>query len=104
MIPMAHLLQEAFELAKNSGQVKIYAHALETTINGQQQQQHRRASIASNNVTTAATQQQQQESAHGHFAQLAEHFRSAGDALNAGKFFGLAKQFETVRKERRMMD
>lgn len=31
------------------------------------------------------------------FMQLAEYFNSVKDYANAGKFYGLAKQYETVR-------
>jgi hypothetical protein len=74
----------------------VYARALETAAStssvaatvGHPQQQHPHREDNQH--------QQQQESTVAHFIQLAEHFRLDGDILNAGKFFGMAKQYKQV--------
>jgi hypothetical protein len=71
-------------MAKGSGQMQVYARALEAATIGQQQQ------------NDEGQNPQQNESNVGHFAQLAEYFRAEGDLLNAGKFAGMSKQYQMV--------
>ncbi|CAK5117640.1 unnamed protein product [Meloidogyne enterolobii] len=76
--------QEAFDLAKSSGNIQIYSAALESSVDSQDQNK-----INLNNDNS----QQQKEAA---FTQLAEYFRNEGNVLEAGKFSGFSKHYRTV--------
>uniref|UniRef100_A0A915MEX8 Uncharacterized protein n=1 Tax=Meloidogyne javanica TaxID=6303 RepID=A0A915MEX8_MELJA len=76
--------QEAFDLAKSSGNIQIYSAALEASIDSQD---HNKINLNNDNS------QQQKEAA---FTQLAEYFRNEGNVLEAGKFSGFSKHYRTV--------
>nr|CAD2134648.1 unnamed protein product [Meloidogyne enterolobii] len=76
--------QEAFDLAKSSGNIQIYSAALESSVDSQDQNK-----INLNNDNS----QQQKEAA---FTQLAEYFRNEGNVLEAGKFSGFSKHYRTA--------
>ncbi|KAF7634437.1 hypothetical protein Mgra_00006192 [Meloidogyne graminicola] len=74
--------QEAFDLAKSSGHIQIYSDELENCNNNSQLL-----------LNINDNSQQQKEAA---FNQMAEFFRNEGNVLEAGKFFGMSKQYRTA--------
>uniref|UniRef100_A0A183C7E0 WD_REPEATS_REGION domain-containing protein n=1 Tax=Globodera pallida TaxID=36090 RepID=A0A183C7E0_GLOPA len=65
-------LEEAFDMAKSSGQVLAYANALEVNLSAERKG----------------------DAVLGHFGQLSEQFQAEGDVLNGGKFAGMAQQYK----------
>uniref|UniRef100_A0A914HUV5 WD repeat-containing protein 19 n=1 Tax=Globodera rostochiensis TaxID=31243 RepID=A0A914HUV5_GLORO len=69
---LSHCYQEAFDMAKSSGQVLAYANALEVNLGAERKG----------------------DAVLGHYGQLSEQFQAEGDVLNGGKFAGMAQQYK----------